>query len=579
MVVPDSLALVVRQRGGPNLIIHTRGLPGNVVNRACEEAVTIMGRFAVGRGQTDVDGSGHIHPKFSHDRLLVMDGRYSVVYRLVFKVWVMAVAPCMASTFLSVRLVESATKGLVSTCQILEVDQDVIMRNYPEAHFMLGAVLNHQGANLQKAQVEALANIYSMIADSKDKKKGGGADGAKRSSVNINCPTLRDFGGPKEAFNFEIPSDFKKLKFSPTTTFPPPMTSTSPKATPVVTPPQPSFNLDDLIPKPMQTPSVAPSGPVQELDPFNDFFSATPAPQSVSTDPFQMGSPVIAMGDKQPVAEVSWFAFNPKTETKATPVGGETPRGPLLYHMERWEGSFKGKKCISSKAWGEVNLRKEVWKMHSGKHLGFKFLSGVNYTSRCLMYSMKCSKLNMSRGQVSNEEPGAFQIKIQPSKTPLLTYNLLNGCFQIPIKVNATLGSSIYKEQESIVVLIHLLTNPQNPSPATGSVLAWIPLTLGSPSYVRPCPQFSRKQNCLRWRFSDLQPNKTALFKFVFINKDSVENQEELAQSIRIEINAIGTPGSTFTGLSLAQESAPMTKQLSPTPSVCTWTATVTAKP
>ena len=73
MVAPDAMSLVVRQRGGPNLIVHTyavsyskllaskrecrRGIPGTIVHRACEEAVTVMGRFALGRGQTDVDGS------------------------------------------------------------------------------------------------------------------------------------------------------------------------------------------------------------------------------------------------------------------------------------------------------------------------------------------------------------------------------------------------------------------------------------------------------------------------------------------------------------------------------------------
>lgn len=49
----------------------------------------------------------------------------------------MAIAPSTASSFLSVRLVESATKGLVNTCQILEVDQDVITRNYSEANTTL----------------------------------------------------------------------------------------------------------------------------------------------------------------------------------------------------------------------------------------------------------------------------------------------------------------------------------------------------------------------------------------------------------------------------------------------------------
>ena len=92
--------------------------------------------------------SGDIHPKFAHDKLLVMNGRcvlctqvmscvrmrsrYAVVYRLVHKVWVMAVTETHMDSLVPVRLVETATKGLVTTCQILEVDNDVVARNYQE---------------------------------------------------------------------------------------------------------------------------------------------------------------------------------------------------------------------------------------------------------------------------------------------------------------------------------------------------------------------------------------------------------------------------------------------------------------
>lgn len=58
--------------------------------------------------------------------------RYAVVYRLVFKVWVMAVTTMHTNVFVPVRLVETATKGLIATCQVSEVDKDVVSRNYPE---------------------------------------------------------------------------------------------------------------------------------------------------------------------------------------------------------------------------------------------------------------------------------------------------------------------------------------------------------------------------------------------------------------------------------------------------------------
>lgn len=277
---------------------------------------------------------------------------------------------------------------------------------------MLGAVLSHQGANLQKAQVEALANIYSMIADSKDKRKGaGGNESIKRSSVNITCPTLKDYGGSTEGFNFEMPSDFKKSRPELRLDLPPSIPSFTPK--PVLTTPGPSFNLDDLI----QKPSTVPSPTVQNLRNLDLF----PAPaQPASSDPFQMGSPVSAVNKPAPSAEPSWFDFG-SSVSKPSPKKA-LKQGPLLYQMEQWEGSFQGLKCASSKAWGEVNLRKELWKMHSGKELKFKILNNTNSFAEGLLYSMKCSKLNTSRGRVSNSQPGVFQMKIQPSKTPLLIY-------------------------------------------------------------------------------------------------------------------------------------------------------------
>lgn len=284
---------------------------------------------------------------------------------------------------------------------------------------MLGAVLNHQGANLQKAQVEALANIYSMIADSKDKRKGaGGNESIKRSSVNITCPTLRDYGGSTDGFNFEIPSDFKKSRPELRLDLPPVISSFTPK--PVLTTPElnttvdPSFNLEDLI----QKPSTVPSPPVQGFGDWDDLF---PAPaQPASADPFQMGSPVIAVNKPAPSVETSWFDFGASV---SKPSPKKAPKhGPLLYQMEQWEGSFQGLKCTSSKAWGEVNLRKELWKTHSGKELKFKILNNANSLNKGLLYSMKCSKLNTTRGKASDSQPGVIQMKIQPSKTPLLLY-------------------------------------------------------------------------------------------------------------------------------------------------------------
>ena len=54
---------------------------------------------------------------------------------------------------------------------------------------------------------------------------------------------------------------------------------------------------------------------------------------------------------------------------------------------------------------------------------------------------------------------------------------------------------------------------------------------------------------------------------------------DDIAKLIRVSVNCIGRPGSTFSDLSLSQEFIPGTQILSETPDVALWTAAVTARP
>lgn len=457
------MALVVRQRGGPNLVVHTRGIPGGLVNRACEEAVTIMGRFALGRGQTDVDGSGDIHPKFAHDKLLVLNGRYAVVYRLVFKVWVMAVTTARSSALVSVRLVEAATKGLVTTCQVLEVDNDVVARNYPEVHFMMGAVLKYQGADLQKAQAEALANIYSYIADTREKKGRASTDSTKKiPSVRTGSRKLSDFNGANQKFDFQLPNDFKRL-LNPSA-LPSPSTFTSDFGTAAEPKPSiktlPTFDLDDLIFG--QSTSEPRSSTTQQPVTIDDIFkdtATTAAPvKQESIDPFVTVPALPAISTATQEQSSNWWDFGSDQRQPVaafqSPVVQMTAQAPvpLLYLMEKWEGSFEGSRCTKSEAWGEVGLRKQIWKNSAGKELKFKLAaaSGADNLAKPVMSLMKCVKLNMARTSISDS--GVFSARVKAAPAPYLKYRFLPGTVGMPIRLSVVSAMVPFKEYQRCMI-------------------------------------------------------------------------------------------------------------------------------
>ncbi|CAD7695147.1 unnamed protein product [Ostreobium quekettii] len=319
MVAPQKIAVVVRQRGGGNLMMHTRGIVAHDVQEAAEEVVTIMGKFAVARGRGDVDGTGDNAPNFSYDRLQVAHGRFVAVYRLVNRVWVIAMAPSRTNPFVVGRVVDSATKALIRACQQTDVTREVLTKHWVEAYLLLGAVLSLRGANFEKAQVEAAAQYLTIAADTKDRKGKGSAPEPKRAApapsqgqarrklttmeslaLNLTFP-VPDEAQPSNlvATRQETPRDVSKP--SPRGEVLPQEDSTglaelgdllsaqrgaSQPKMPAV---DPFAALDDLLlPEPSQPQSSQPSPSPS----FDDPFAATADPfPAVSSNPFPAASP------------------------------------------------------------------------------------------------------------------------------------------------------------------------------------------------------------------------------------------------------------------------------------------------
>ena len=57
---------------------------------------------------------------------------YIAVYRLVNKVWVIAIAAAKTNPFVVGHIVESATKGLIRACQQVEVTKDLLAKHWVE---------------------------------------------------------------------------------------------------------------------------------------------------------------------------------------------------------------------------------------------------------------------------------------------------------------------------------------------------------------------------------------------------------------------------------------------------------------
>lgn len=580
MVAPQSLALVIRQRGGSNLIVHTRGIPGSIAGKACEEAVTIMGKFAAAKGNEEAV-TGNKPPTFGFDKLVVAQGRYVVVYRLVNKVWVMAVSPAKGNLFVSIRVVESATKGLVTACQTMEISVDTIRKHYAESYMMMGAVLAYQGASFGKAQVEGLANFYSLGMDPKALKKARSAK--KPGEGMLGRRKLAPVSSMKQDMKFTMPGKSEEAieepaKFSSVPKIP----ATTSEA--VVDDIDFDKYLEDLgkqrkidsDQKNVQDPfsdlpgltietTAAPSAPTPLNDPFDPFSSVFPEP--------------IAL-DNQPTADLGIFHTEDDAVKSQPQVQPEIPL-PLLL-IESWNAEFVGSTLENASVVGEVATCPKS-SIQPNRRVRFQ-LKQPEPCDSGLEHSLRSARLN--KGVEGGGGKGVFEGSMDSGT--LLKYKLWPGAYKQPIAFRMISGSPsggvhFSDKDGGMILVIEYVVNPDLTAPASGFVDVQIPQKWGTPASVRPQPQWSAKQQRLRWGLS-IQPGSRGVMQATFpppSGLDSLSSLEPIVKpgngstGITAEVNLMGELGGSLSGTSLLQQNSSSESEMTHVESSCVWRASI----
>ncbi|GMH36751.1 hypothetical protein BSKO_04624 [Bryopsis sp. KO-2023] len=566
MVAPQCLALVIRQRGGGNLIVHTRGIPGNVAGKACEEAVTVMGKFAAAKGRGDAV-TGDIPPTFGFDKLVVAQGRYVVVYRLVNKVWVMAVSPADGNLFVSIRVVESATKGLVTACQTMDIHAETVRKHYAETYVMMGAVLAYQGSSFGKAQVEGLANYYALGMDPKALKKAKSAGKKAGESAPVRRK-LAPVSALKQQMTFSMPG--KANEKEEPVSFPP----RSPRI-------------------PVATRSAAPTAPVDDDLDFGKYLEDLGKQRQIDASRNQVQDPFIDVPGLIPESsappELFPMAFQEAAQPSAdlgsfltqqpTPAAPAHPPLPLLL-IENWTAEFAGSNLARSRIIGEVaSCPKSSPPPNRKVKFQLKQPEGCDVG---LESSLRSALL--SRGVHGGGGKGVFEADVS-SDGALLKYKLWPGSFETPVMFRLTSGvqsvAGKFKGKEGVVVmLVEYAASSELKGTCSGFVDIEIPSRLGTPASARPQPQWSAKQQRLRWPLS-ISAGSKGVMRVIFPPASGLDSLSALGATkpeydsagIEAEVNLIGALGNGLSGVSLLQQEAGA--EMAEIESTCVWRASI----
>ncbi|KAI3435853.1 hypothetical protein D9Q98_001911 [Chlorella vulgaris] len=189
MVAGIRLALVLRAKDGTtNLLIQTHGVSGRATQDASNEVAAIIAKFAAAGGKGNIDGTGDNPPGVGTGHMAAVQGRYSVTYRLVNRVYAMVVAPAASNVFLSMQLLDAAAKVLVGVSRGVDVTPAKVAKRYTEVYMLLEDLVATGLSTLPPAFMhssatdERLLVLPSSAADAARRLKrmvrGGAARGA-----------------------------------------------------------------------------------------------------------------------------------------------------------------------------------------------------------------------------------------------------------------------------------------------------------------------------------------------------------------------------------------------------------------
>eukprot|EP00191_Tetraselmis_sp_GSL018_P013468 CAMPEP_0177587138 /NCGR_PEP_ID=MMETSP0419_2-20121207/5468_1 /TAXON_ID=582737 /ORGANISM="Tetraselmis sp., Strain GSL018" /LENGTH=901 /DNA_ID=CAMNT_0019077121 /DNA_START=264 /DNA_END=2969 /DNA_ORIENTATION=+ len=166
-----DICVVLRARGGRNILLQTRGIAAVDAREAAKEIIASLARFSTPQGSAPLDGSGDHLSSFTLGHLTVNGGRHSAVYRLVNAVHVIGISGPGTAPFSLVGLVNAVTKLLVAVCRGPEVTLDKVAKRYAEVYVGVSSILDAGGADPAAASALSAGLLSIMFPDDKKEKK------------------------------------------------------------------------------------------------------------------------------------------------------------------------------------------------------------------------------------------------------------------------------------------------------------------------------------------------------------------------------------------------------------------------
>lgn len=503
MVAGLEVAIVLRAKHGPTLMVQTRGVDVKSAVEASGEVVELLASHA--NRQHDDDGTGDNPPGYASGDMAAANSMFRVVYRLVGQVYVMAVAPATRNVFFSTQLVNSAVHNL---CRLYKArgDQlsvDLFTPRFPEIYLAISALLAN-GGQAKSAKLVASKNVDTISSETTKTIKQ-----LKRGMAN---PVARLLGkGPRavlpEAAPMYVDSRLLAQEVDP-------LTTVSWALPPDALPPLPYVALETQS----AAPAVGWDMAGYRLQPLS------PTASEVAEEEAKMGE----LGPQEPINGEMWSKipdgqrpFAPGIDDDDFPA---TPSGSKgLWLEELWRCHVVGKSIMQAGTLGTVLGTAPLTKDH------LKTVFRLRQATEATVALQKCIEAAAVDEAVTVRQEGwhesgchvaAFDSTFGMELPVFMRYTLPAVVLPPPIQVRfaALLSEPAEgKKRRRLMMLLRYIVRPGAQLPLyAATVDMHVHPHFGKPQRVSPAATWCRKQHRLQWRLPPLESGCTGDIKAYF---------------------------------------------------------------
>lgn len=503
MVAGLEVAIVLRAKHGQTLMAQTRGVDVKSAVEASGEVAELL--FSHANRQHDDDGTSDNPPGYTSGDMSAANSMFRVVYRLVGKVYVMAVAPATCNIFFSTQLVNSAVHNL---CRLYksrgdQLNVDLFTPRFPEIYLAISALLAN-GGQAKSAKAVASKNVDTISSETTKTIKQ-----LKRGMAN---PVARILGkGPRVIQQEAAPVYMDNRSLAQHVD---PLTSVSWALPP-----------DALPPLPYVAREAASAAPVVGWDMAGYRLQPlSPTASEVAEEEAKMGE----LGPQEPINGELWSKY-PNGERPDAPGIEDmdfpaTPSGPKgLWLEELWRCHVVGQTIKQAGTLGTVLGTAPLTKDHLKTVFRLRKPAGVSVALQKCLDAAKAN-LTVTVRQEGWQDTGchvaAFDSTFGIELPVFMHYPLPAAVLPPPIQVRfaALLSEPAEgKKRRRLTMLLRYMVRPAGLLPLYGTVVDMhVHPHFGKPQKVSPAATWNRKQHQLQWRLPTLNPGDCGDIKVLF---------------------------------------------------------------